>query len=325
MVSMAVEKRSSRRFLIVIPVPQEQRREADFDSWLVAALRHELEHVFQISALRRNPVNGWRPFAEQCAVGRESAGGKPNPAALDYAHAFRTRLPLGLDAPCHNDGYHLHPFCEWLETSVPGLLDEIWLHAGANKQHRWIEPLSLLDSMLRDHRQTSLPDVWTRFCLALPFPGALVSLEIFRQANGAAVLESFAVDLAAHANAGGRAFRLPYVAVLSCHFAVVHPHPDRPFTLAVALNPDSCREPVDLRIRHARQDASSSQSPQWEEIPVTGEQAVACVIPPGHAGVCHWFAFVFANVRLPGLSDNREPKTRADFCRPDGILAVDLR
>ena len=233
MVSMAVENGAHRRFLIFIPVPQEQRREADFDSWLVAALRHELEHVFQISALRRDPVNGWRPFAELCAVARESAGGKPNPAALDYMHAFRTRLPLGLDAPCHNDGYHMHPFCEWLETSALGLLDETWLHAGANKQHRWIEPLSLLDSMLKDRRQTSLPDVWTSFCLALPFPGALVALEIFRQANGAAVLESFAVDLAADASAGGRAFRLPYVAVLSCHFAVVRPHPDRPFTLTV--------------------------------------------------------------------------------------------
>jgi hypothetical protein len=325
MVPMAIESRAHCRFLVSIPVLQEQRREPDFDGWLVAALRHELEHVFQIAALRDIPANGWRPFAEQGAVGHESRSGKPNPAALDYAHAFRTRLPLGLDAPCHNDGYHMHPFCEWLETSVPGLLDETWHHAGAHKQHRWIEPLSLLDSMLKDRRQTSLPDVWTSFCLALPFPGALVSLESFRQADGAAVLESFAVDLAADASAGGRAFRLPYVAVLSCHFAVVRPHPDQPFTLTVTLDPDSCPEPVDLRIRHAARDASSGQSPQWEEISVAGEQTVAFVIPPGHADVCHWFAFVFANVRPPGLSDYREPKNRADFCRADGILAVEIR
>jgi hypothetical protein len=307
MVSMEVEKGAHRRFLIFIPVPQEQRRESDFDSCFVAQLRHELEHVFQIAALRDDPANGWRPFAEQGAVGHESRNGKPNPAALDYAH------------PCHNDGYHMHPFCEWLETSAPGLLDEAWLYAGANKQHRWNEPLSLLNSMLRDRRQTSLPDVWTSFCLALPFPGALASLEIFRQPDGAAVLQSFAVDLAADTSARGRAFRLPYVTVLSCHFAVVRPHPDRPFTLTVTLDPDSCPQPVDLRIRHAAHDATSGQNPAWEEIPGAGKTAVAFVIPPGPASLCHWFAFVFANVRLPGLSDYREPKTRADFCRPSAI------
>ena len=152
------------RFLIVLPLPQSERTALQEIEWLRAAVYHELEHVAQF-CLRKDYLllRAWRSFAEACAVAKEQDLAPGNPAALDYAHDFRSRLIHGLTGPLAEFGYHLYSFIQWIDRRHSGITDEVWRDQKVRPGYP--DPLELLNEQLAAATpMTTLDAEWRSFC-----------------------------------------------------------------------------------------------------------------------------------------------------------------